>query len=1225
MKMKLLDYTLMGLLAGTSANAWSQAPAAASQACAAAACNEQGELLFKLRSHSYDQRRTQGTSDRSTSLALEPDRRVTIGLQAPGQAQVSGRFAITLPDGGVIWATEDPSLGRAELNASAPSLVAFEGGRITKPVAFYVRSNYPAFIERQELLIYRASDTDLVAPVATVPLEVGAVVQTQWDGALAPKYRYRVGDELMYVVRAYGKNGQFDETFPSRFQLVTPQDELRGTTLLRDGLEKSMSSALSLQQALQQSLLNNVFAGNGLRLQNIPFYGSRVRVQGRNIPEGTGLEINGQSYPVDQEGKFVAEFLTPVGQHQFAVAVRGASGSVQRSLDVDVTGKYFFGVALADLTVQGQNISGSHDGFANEGRDKDLLTDARLAFYVKSKVDAKYLITAQADTQERELKHLFSGFTDSYPQDVFRRLDPDQYYPTYGDDSTTMRDVDTQGRMYLRVDWDKNQALWGNYATGLTGTELSQYQRSLYGAGLSWRSNDTTRLGDARSQLRLFGSEANTAHGHSEFLGTGGSLYYLRHTDILPGSDLVTLEVRDRTTGHTLSSQPLVRGADYEVDAFQGRIITRRPLAQIASESRNSITRDGPLEGYEQRLLVDYEYAPTGLDSNLTAGARGKHWFGEHLAVGGTFVDEQREGDDYRLEGVDVTLQAGRGTSVKIEHSHSESTSAPVFFSSNGGLSFAQLNSAPMRSGDASSVTLRANLQEQGLTEGAWSAGAWWRKVDAGFSTARTDYLGADVHEYGAEVLGEITPDVSLYAKQSRAERGGEALTQTQATTEWRMDDARALTAELRRVDEERLTGQGIGTLAALKYSQRISPALELYGIGQVTLDNDGGRYADNNAATLGARYLFGNQSSVNGEVTGGDRGNAMSLTGEYQLTPGHSLYGGYTYSTDTTQNDALFNNGKHPGWTMGQRWRLNDKVNVFNESQYLKDPNSGNGLAHTFGMDFYPVQNWRLGYTLQHAKLQASSGQVNRDAISLFGGRTNNRTNWQSKVEWRRDSGAERRRQWVLTNHLTHKVDESWRIAGKLNYSETKDQIDAAAGAKFVESSLGFAYRPWDSSRWGLFGRYTYLYDMSSLAQVGLDGSSQSSSAFFDQQSHVASLEGVYRWTQRWETAVKLAHRVGKARYGRGQGAWFDSQTTFTAVQARYEVIDKWHAMGEYRWLAVKDGGNKQGWLVGVDRDITKNFRVGLGYNFTDFKGDLTRVDNYRNRGWFLSMVGYY
>ena len=159
--------------------------------------------------------------------------------------------------------------------------------------------------------------------------------------------------------------------------------------------------------------------------------------------------------------------------------------------------------------------------------DDDILSDGRLAFYTKAKYAGKYLVTAQADTTERALERLFNDFSSADPEDVFRRLDPDLFYPTYGDDSTTYRDVDTQGRFYLRVDWDKNEALWGNYATGFTGNEYAQYVRSLYGAAINWRSRSNNAWGEANTELRAFGSEAQTAPGHSEFIGTGGSFSLL--------------------------------------------------------------------------------------------------------------------------------------------------------------------------------------------------------------------------------------------------------------------------------------------------------------------------------------------------------------------------------------------------------------------------------------------------------------------------------------------------------------------------------------------------------------------------------------------------------------------------------------------------------------------------------------------------------------------------
>jgi len=401
-----------------------------------------------------------------------------------------------------------------------------------------------------------------------------------------------------------------------------------------------------------------------------------------------------------------------------------------------------------------------------------------------------------------------------------------------------------------------------------------------------------------------------------------------------------------------------------------------------------------------------------------------------------------------------------------------------------------------------------------------------------------------------------------------------------------------------------------------VKYTRRIGTALDLYGLAQVTLDDDGGRYADNNAYAVGGKYLFGNQSSVGGEVSTGDRGDAATLNAEYRLSAEHSFYGAYSYSTDTTQYQSLFNPNRQNGWTLGQRWRLSNQVNMFNESQFLKEPNQ-TGLAHTFGMDFYPAQGWNLGFTLQSGELDATTGVVDRRAVSVTGGHTSPDTDWQSKLEWRRDTGAEQREQWVSTNRLTHKINDSWRIAARLNYSKTDDDLNAQAGAKLIEGNFGFAYRPWNSERWGLFGRYTYLYDLATLGQD--DG------AQVDQKSQILSFEGVFKPSQYWEYAAKLARREGEVRFDRGMGPWFDSGTTFAAAQMRYELRMQWHALAEYRWLSVDhDGGTRQGFLLGLDRDLSKNFRIGVGYNFTEFSDDLTQFD-YEHRGWFLNVSGRY
>jgi hypothetical protein len=99
-------------------------------------------------------------------------------------------------------------------------------------------------------------------------------------------------------------------------------------------------------------------------------------------------------------------------------------------------------------------------------------------------------------------------------------------------------------------------------------------------------------------------------------------------------------------------------------------------------------------------------------------------------------------------------------------------------------------------------------------------------------------------------------------------------------------------------------TVPGTGTLAAIKYSHRFGSSLDVYGIAQFTLDDDDGAYEENDAVTIGAKYLFGNLSSFGAELSHGDRGGSANINAEYMVTPLHTLYAGYTYSTDTTAGD---------------------------------------------------------------------------------------------------------------------------------------------------------------------------------------------------------------------------------------------------------------------------------------------------------------------------------
>jgi hypothetical protein len=174
--------------------------------------------------------------------------------------------------------------------------------------------------------------------------------------------------------------------------------------------------------------------------------------------------------------------------------------------------------------------------------------------------------------------------------------------------------------------------------------------------------------------------------------------------------------------------------------------------------------------------------------------------------------------------------------------------------------------------------------------------------------------------------------------------------------------------------------------------------------------------------------------------------------------------------------------------------------------------------------------------------------------------------------------------------------------------------ELRRPAEGRFVESSVGLAYRPIRNDRLNLLGKYTYLYDLPTLGQ---------DPTRTDQRSHVFAIEGLYDLTPRWGLGAKLALREGELRADRDSGEWFSSGADLWVLRARYHLIRNWDGLVEYRVLSVDEAEDrKSGILAALYRQIRENFKVGVGYNFTDFTDDLTDLD-YESEGWFVKVVG--
>ncbi|WP_299880816.1 hypothetical protein [uncultured Cocleimonas sp.] len=1104
--------------------------------------------------------------------------------------------SIRLNDGGSIWVTKDPASLTPVLNVTSSQTVKMDSGKFETPLNFNIYTNYAYFIDTWELSVYRKADEAQEKPLVIFTgkdLDNGRVVK--WNGSVDKGEKLLAGDEVTYVLTVKDKTGHFDETHLRTIRLAGPEENIT---------------------EVQNDTSNTGKYDNNLARQTIPIQGSRVRIHGRDIATGNRVQVGEEQVSI-VDNKFVVEKLLPDGKHQFDInIVDNNKEKYNKPLKVELDSKYMFMVGLADVTIGESEVKGNLETLSDgdERLDGDIFVDGRLAFYLKGKIKGKYLVTAQMDTGTAPIEDLFDDIHKKDPRSLFRRLDPDKYYPVYGDDSTLIDDTDSQGKLYVRVDWDKSRAIWGNYNTSITGTELSSFNRSLYGAKLAYKSTQITKEGDHKKALTVFASEAQSAFRHNQFLGTGGSLYYLKDTDIVDGSEKVWIEIRQKGSDRAISKIEMEEGRDYEIDDFQGRIILHRPLLQIAAQSNPSLIKDTPLDGDQVYLMVDYEYVPDDFATDKASyGANGKIWLTDTFAVGGTYAHENRDLDDYDLKGIDLTYKKGKGTYIKGEYAESESSQTQgSFFSEDGGLNFNSFNdttSPPNKSGSAFSLEARANLQNFTNKEG--SIGAWYKEREAGFSTSRLDN-GEETIEAGLEAILKATEKLNASVRATLLDRKETLKTITASVqADYKLNDKTTLSGEIKHIKEEDYldnTKDGDGTLAAFKVGYDLNKDVNLYAILQGTL-NKSGAYEDNNLLTLGAKAKLSDKLDFNAEFSTGDRGEAGTLGASYKMSKDYSLYTNYTLSTDRTD-------GERNIFTVGQRRSVTNQLKVYTEHQFThEDKQSGTG--HTFGLDYDINKATTLNTSFQTARLdKRDTGLVDRDAFSVGLTHKNDKTDASTKLEYRRDKGTnESTEQWVTTNRISHRLSPSFRLQGKLNFSETKDKISSQLDARFVEAGFGFAYRPVHNDRLNLLGRLTYLYDLQPLSQ----------STLADEKSLTFSLEGNYQLNQKWGVGGKLAHKLGETRADRNAGAWEKNDATLAAARVRYHLTSKWDAMAEYHWMNSDESQDTQhGAMISLDRHIGKNMKIGIGYNFSDFDDDLSNTTG-STKGWFINLVGKY
>src|SRR5881296_2492967 len=411
-------------------------------------------------------------------------------------------------------------------NPVAVTVSDLGGGPSESVVHFRMYSSYASFIKRAEIRIFEQQQSLQAAPLKIIAVDDAGIAE--WH----PTAEILSGQarELKYLLRAYDSKGNFDETDARPLRLY--REPPPGKVAASDG-----PSARELLAA---------YGENELARQQIPLGSGTVKVQGSGIPAGHTVWVAGRQIPVDPKGNFAAEEMLPAGAHSVEVAVLDDAGNGSLYLrDLEFKRTDLFYVGIADLTVSKNSASGAaklQEG-ENDSQPYDSSLDGRLAFYLNGNVHQNWRLTASADTREGPVKDLFGNFLAKSPDSLFRRIDPDYYYPTFGDDGAVQEMAPTLGKFYVKASNGENYGMWGNFKVGYLDNELAHVDRGLYGANAHYAAEPTTSFGERRLTVDGFAAQPGTMASYEEFRGTGGSLYFLHHQDILTGSERVRIEI----------------------------------------------------------------------------------------------------------------------------------------------------------------------------------------------------------------------------------------------------------------------------------------------------------------------------------------------------------------------------------------------------------------------------------------------------------------------------------------------------------------------------------------------------------------------------------------------------------------------------------------------------------------------------------------------------------
>ena len=322
------------------------------------------------------------------------------------------------------------------------------------------------------------------------------------------------------------------------------------------------------------------------------------------------------------------------------VSLDGIDADARVAYESSLRDWYLFGFGEGSLGYGGRSGAGSILRSEDAGHD-GAFAEGKLAFYGQGEIRGGNLLTCAVDTRP---------IRDDM---LFRRIEPEKYYPIYGDASELRYNVASRSGTYLRVDHRRYSAMLGDFKTDLATTEFTKYHRAFNGVTGEARFGKGSVKGFITKTDQVTFQEELPAEGTSGF-------YFLQHFPIVEGSEKIRIEVRNR-----YRSEEVVRvdykavNRDYDINYMDGSVLFKEPVP-AADENLNPVT-----------IVVSYE-CRNSAGRNFIYGLRSEIAVRDSLVFGTTAVLEEEGVENSTLLGFDIAGALPRGLRVDGEYAHSE-------------------------------------------------------------------------------------------------------------------------------------------------------------------------------------------------------------------------------------------------------------------------------------------------------------------------------------------------------------------------------------------------------------------------------------------------------------------------------------------------------------------------------------------------------------------------